>query len=58
MNEAEEWAAAFLRVLSEEKLRALLKVCALITDPLSQELMRKAAEVQSSASTTNKEVSG
>jgi len=43
----EEWAAAFLRALPEIKLKALLKTCALITDPLSQELMKKASEVQS-----------
>ena len=46
-DEDEDWAAAFLRSLSERKLRAMLRICALITDPLSQELIKKAMEVQS-----------
>lgn len=34
----------FLMELPEDKLKELLRMVALITDPLSQELLRKAAE--------------
>ena len=40
-----------LKSLPEEELKELLRTTALITDPLSQELMRKAAE----SPITNKE---
>jgi len=36
------WVAEFLKSLDEDKLKELLKTVALITDPLSQELMKKA----------------
>lgn len=44
MDKETEWAVKLLNSLEENKLKALLRVCALITDPLSQELMKKAAE--------------
>lgn len=37
-------AAEFLRTLDEEQLKSVLTAAALITDPLSQELIKKAAE--------------
>lgn len=40
----QDWAIDFLNGLDKNKLQALLKVCALITDPLSQELIKRAAD--------------
>ena len=39
-----KWAVELLKSLDEDKLKELLRTCALITDPLSQELMKKASE--------------
>ncbi|MBA7490008.1 hypothetical protein ES702_00542 [subsurface metagenome] len=38
-----KWAVELLEGLDEDELKELLRTAALITDPLSQELMKKAA---------------
>lgn len=44
MDEETKWVIKLLHSLEEDRLKALLRVCALITDPLSQELIKKASE--------------
>ena len=44
MDEDTKWAVEFLTSLEEGRLKALLRVCALIADPLSQELIKRAIE--------------